>query len=97
MLTASKPFIASCLLAASIVASAHEWQQPVATPATPDATRAAFLKLIDRPRVALEPVCDRRLEGFFDSGARDEEREAGEEQREAKGGVLGLWFLEVGF
>jgi len=53
MQTASKISVASCLIAAAAtVASAR---QPI-TPSSPETIRASFLKLIDRPRVALEPA-----------------------------------------
>jgi dienelactone hydrolase len=61
MLTSFKIYCASCLIAAGLAASAHSGQQP-ATPAQPDGLRAAFLGMIDRPRVALEPTVRSRPE-----------------------------------
>jgi dienelactone hydrolase len=62
MLTASKICFASCLIAAGVAASAHDVRQPAATPAQLDGIRAAFLKMIDRPRVPLEPTVRSRPE-----------------------------------
>ena len=59
MLTGFKICFASCLIAAGGAAASA--RQP-ATPAQPDTIRAAFLKMIDRPRVALEPTVRSRPE-----------------------------------
>jgi dienelactone hydrolase len=60
MQTASKISVASCLIATAVAATSA-WQA-TAIPSQPDTTRAAFLKLIDRPRVALEPTLRSRPE-----------------------------------
>ena len=59
MLTTSRICIASVLIATTVAATSA-WQP--AAPPQPEATRAAFLKLIDRPRVALEPTVRARPE-----------------------------------
>jgi len=59
MLTRSKTCFASVLIAAAV--TAPDARQPI-TPPQPDAIRAAFLKLIDRPRVPLEPTVRSRPE-----------------------------------
>jgi len=62
MLRRSTIHVALCLFAASVsAASVGGAQQPVPPP-QPDAIRAAFLKLIDRPRVPLEPTVRSRPE-----------------------------------
>jgi dienelactone hydrolase len=63
MLTASKICFASCLIAAGVtVLGAHDARQPAAPSPQPDNIRAAFLKMIDRPRVPLEPAVRSRPE-----------------------------------
>ena len=62
MLTAFRICLASCLIAAGVAASAHDARQPAAPSAQPDGIRAAFLKMIDRPRVPLEPTVRSRPE-----------------------------------
>ena len=59
MQTAFKISVASCLIAAA--ATAASARQPI-TPPSPETIRASFLKLIDRPRVALEPAVRSRPE-----------------------------------
>jgi dienelactone hydrolase len=59
-LTVSTICFASFVIAAS-VATTIGWQ-PTAIPAQPDTTRTAFLKLIDRPRVPLDPTVRSRPE-----------------------------------
>jgi len=59
MLTVSKICFSSFLIAAAVTAASA--RQPT-TPPSPETIRAAFLKLIDRPRVALEPAVRSRPE-----------------------------------
>jgi hypothetical protein len=63
MLISLKIRVACCLIAAAGAgATAHDSRQPAATPAQPDSIRAAFLKMIDRPRVPLEATVRSRPE-----------------------------------
>ena len=59
MLTVSKICSSSFLIATTVAVASARQSAPAAQP---DATRAAFLKLIDRPRVALEPTVRSRPE-----------------------------------
>lgn len=62
MLTAARICFVSCLIAAGVSVSGARGSSQSPTAAQPDSIRAAFLKLIDRPRVALEPTLRSRPE-----------------------------------